>query len=61
MNISNEQLKFEIKKNGLTQWQLADLMGISESTLIRKLRHPLSEDEEKKILDLIHEHGGGQK
>lgn len=50
---------FDIKKamfeSGLKQWELANLLGISESTLCRKLRFELSGEEKVKILKAIAE------
>jgi len=45
--------KYNVQKllhdNGLRQWQLADALGISEYTLCKRLRRPLSEDFEAEV------------
>lgn len=40
---------------GVKLWQIADKLGIVDSTLSRKLRHELKEEEKQKILAIIHE------
>ena len=42
-----------LNENGLKQWQLADALGISETTLCRRLRHPLTEDFETEVVNAI--------
>lgn len=45
---------------GMRQWQLAELLGITEFTLSRKLRHELPEEEQIRIVDLIRSRGGNE-
>lgn len=45
---------------GMKQWQLAELMGITEFTLSRKLRHELPEEEQTRIVNLIRSRGGNE-
>ena len=47
--MSNEDIRRLIKDECIKQWQLAERLGISESTLVRKLRRELS-TEEKEII-----------
>lgn len=49
----NEEIKEALYKTGLKQWELADLLGIHEITLCKKLRHELPGKEKKEILSLI--------
>ena len=35
---------------GLKQWQAADILGMSNTSLCRKLRHELSEAEQDRII-----------
>ena len=56
--LSNTKIRIKMVEVGLKQWQLARIMGISESMLSRKLREELPEDEQDRICDLI-EQGGG--
>ena len=51
--MENMEIRIEMTKQNLRQWQLANLLGVSESVLSRKLRKELPEDEKKKILDVI--------
>ena len=51
--MANEEIKKALNKSGIKQWELADLLGVHEMTLCRKLRHELPEDEKKDILNLI--------
>ena len=55
MNRSNEDIRQAAKKKGIFFWQIADKLGISESTLYRKLRYKLPKNERKKIMDIIEE------
>lgn len=41
----------------MKQWQLADLLEISEYTLCKRLRKELPESEQKKIISIIEEYG----
>ena len=38
---------------GMPYWRIADELGISEITLIRKLRHQLQPDQEAEVLEAI--------
>lgn len=54
--INSMELKAEIKRNGLTQDQLASKIGIDPSTLNRKINNKkstLSVDEAQKIVDVL--------
>ena len=41
--------------HGLTQWDVAKILGVSESTFYRMMRDELPEDEQKRIVKLIEE------
>ena len=49
-------LRNALKEYGLTQWQFADLLGVSPDTVTRKLRHELPEDVQEGYITLIKEH-----
>ncbi len=53
MKKSNMKIREALFSNGIPQWRLAELMGISEFTLSRRLRKELSKGEQDKILHLI--------
>lgn len=55
MTKANQNIRFSLKENNVPQWMLADKMGISEFTLVRKFRKELSEEEQNKILNIIKE------
>ncbi len=53
----NNDIKKKIKAAGLHQYQVADLCGISETTLVRWLRYELN-DEKKNMIFTAIEKGG---
>lgn len=55
MRSVNQDIKDNIKQNNLFQYQVADQMGISETTLVRWLRYPLDEDIKEQIFEAINE------
>ena len=59
--MKNNKVRNAMKTYGVKQWELADLLGLHEVTLCKKLRHELPEDEQKRMIDLIRQHaeGGG--
>lgn len=52
-NKANLDLRQAMKEANIKQWQIADLMGYSEATLVRKLRKELPEEEKQVILQAI--------
>ena len=55
----NKDIKEKIKAAGLHQYQVADLCGVSETTLVRWLRYELSPEKKEMILAAIEK--GGEK
>lgn len=51
--MKNYEIRVELMKREMKQYELADLLGISEWTLSRKLRTELPDDEKQRILDII--------
>lgn len=49
----NEKIKQYMKDHGVFQWQVAAALGISESTLVKKLRFELSAEDHEKIVSLV--------
>ena len=43
----------EAKQKGVFLWQLADAVGVSEMTVIRKLRRELPEEEKAQLKSII--------
>ena len=50
---SNKHIRELLKKYGKPQYWLARQIGINEGTLTRWLRYELSEEESKKIIEII--------
>ena len=48
--MANEEIRKLIKEDCLKHWKLAERLGISESTMVRKLRKELSTEEKEKII-----------
>lgn len=46
---TNKSLRREMQRKGVFRYRVADLLGVSEGTLIRWLRVPLGEDREAAI------------
>lgn len=42
-------------ETGMKQWELAELLGCSEYTLCRKLRHEMDETKQREIAEKIRE------
>lgn len=53
--MTNSKIKEMLFKTGVKYYRLAQLMGISESTLYRKLREEFSKEERDKVIGLIKE------
>ena len=53
LNMNNSKVRIRMLESGLKQWEVADMLGISESVFSRKLRNELSEEEQDKIVNLI--------
>ena len=47
------EIKYEIMKVGLKQYEVAKQLGYSETVFSKKLRNGLSQDDLKKLLDVI--------
>ena len=58
MNKSNELIRNALRERCMYQWQLAELLGVSEPTLIRWMRHELPEEKQEEIVSIIK---GGDK
>lgn len=55
--MKNQIIREELKRRGLRQWELAKMLNIAESTLTRRLREELPEEETRQILDVIKKGG----
>lgn len=53
---ANQDIRDMLKDNGLTQWDLCKALGIGETTLYRRLRDELPEDQKqeyKKVIEML--------
>lgn len=53
---ANQDIRDILKDNGLTQWDLCKALGIGETTLYRRLRDELPEDQKqeyKKAIEML--------
>ena len=53
MKTSNSDIRNLLKTKNIKHWKLADLLGVSETTLVRKLRKELPKEEKEKIINII--------
>ena len=51
--MENLEIRRKLKETKVMQWQVADELGVSEMTLVRKLRYELPEAEKQKIFLII--------
>lgn len=49
MNTRNIDIKKRLKNNGISYFELAELFGVSEMTIFRKLRKDLDKSEKEEI------------
>lgn len=49
----NQDIRDMLKDNGLTQWDLCKALGIGETTLYRRLRDELLEDQKQEYMKVI--------
>lgn len=49
----NESIRCLVFLSGFAQWQIADQIGVSEFTLSRWLRKPLTEQQETAIREAV--------
>ena len=48
--MNNIEIREAIKESGFKQWQIADMIGIADTTFCRMLRRELPEDKKQEIL-----------
>lgn len=51
--MANEDIRKALQESQIKHWQLADLLKVSETTLVRKLRKELSSKEKEENLKII--------
>lgn len=50
---ANKMIRNAAKMNGVKLWQIAEYLGISEPTITRWLRIPLSSEKEKAVMEAV--------
>ena len=53
--MANKIIREELKTRGVRHWELASALGISEQTMVRRLRFELDEDRQLEMLMKIEE------
>lgn len=48
--MNNIEIREAIKESGFKHWQIADIIGIADTTFCRMLRRELPEDKKQEIL-----------
>ena len=51
--MANMIVREELKRRGVRHWELAHELGVSEQTLVRRLRFELSEERQMDMLEKI--------
>lgn len=51
--MENKDIRLKARGAGVTLWQIADYLGISEPTLTRMMRHQLDREQKQKICNAI--------
>lgn len=50
---NNTEIRNAIFKNNIKKWEIANKLGVTDSTFSRMLRTEMSEENKKKILEII--------
>ncbi len=53
--VINYRIKAAMLQYGVTRWELADALGVHESSVYRFLRHELPKEEQERYVQLIKE------
>lgn len=51
--MNNIEIRKAIKESGFKHWQIADIIGVADTTFCRMLRRELPEDRKQEILIAI--------
>ena len=51
--MANQIIRDGLREQKVYQWELAKALGISESTMVRKMRIEMSDEETRELLALI--------
>ena len=50
---TNTELKYQMHVSGVSQWMIADVIGVSENTINRWLRHELTPEKKEAVMNAI--------
>lgn len=53
--VANKDIRDQIQKNRLRYWEVANALGITDTTFSKKLRNEFPEDYKTKITDVINQ------
>lgn len=53
MITANKEIRFAMKQSRVSYWQIADELGVCDTTLMRWMRHELPEEKRNQIFDII--------
>lgn len=56
----NDKIKNVAKENKVKLWEIAERLGINDGNFSRKLRRELPEDEQQRIIKIIHDIAEGR-
>ena len=51
--MANQIIRDELRERKVFQWELAKALGISEATMVRKMRTEINDEETTELLALI--------
>lgn len=60
MEKKNQDIREKLKDNGVPMWKVGELLGVSEMTIIRWFRTPLSDSKREAVLNAIDRLCGGK-
>ena len=49
----NQEIRTAVKRSGVRMWQVAEALGIADTTLSKRLRKELPDNERENILEVI--------
>ncbi len=58
--MKNVDIRLKAKEKGVNLWQIAEKMGIPDTSFSKKLRHELTATEKEKVLQIISEIAAGE-
>lgn len=56
--MNNMKIRKALTEYKVKQWELAEMLGIGEYTMCRKMRHEIPDEEQERIISIIKENRG---